>query len=708
MAIQTVGIAYRHRGYHAVAVETLRAAVTDRLASPTLAQLHDTGLESRHGTKLVIMAITVTVKPQPQTAHVESRFGKAFYGGRVGRVAQYAVRQRGGQRGAHTVEQRDLSAREIVLRRIVGARQMGEDGRRAHGARLAERLRQPRDLAVDEAQTVHARIEFDMYRIVVSAVTLHAAHEIGQRTETVNLGFERVGHHLVEAPRIGVKHHYGHRYTLLAQDYAFVGERHGQIVDPQALHELRHLGVARAIGAGLDHSHQSMVHGQESAEITDVMRHVVQVHLQDRGMAATLQGVAHAFEVRPTVALEQNGAPRGILGFQSAQEVVGGIVKAGRAAELVAVGADPLADADQQIDPRARCELRGASIELFVAHAALQNIRDDGGGLSAHGHAAQGVERDGQRIDIGIVGVVDYGRAVDALLNLQTHSRIGRLQTRFGITQHAAERLDLRRIDAKRLVARRQLRHVGLGGILDAARRRQQRRQRIGDLAVRAVIYKGTRSARKHHLLGDLLPEARKVALVGVAYGGEKHHVGTYHALQTLHLAALGDTRLDKGDLLVALDHKQRQRHAQLRIVAGGRGEKPRRGGQRRGRPLLYDRLAVRSRNADHRAAERRAMRRRQTLQRLQRVVDDHISRTARNLPPVGAFDHEAAHAAAVHLVRVVVRIVVRAAHGHEHRSLGESAAARVGHHIVDRHVLAQQLAAAYSSYFRKCVSHLT
>jgi hypothetical protein len=99
-------------------------------------------------------------------------------------------------------------------------------------------------------------------------------------------------------------------------------------------------------------------------------------------------------------------------------------------------------------------------------------------------------------------------------------------------------------------------------------------------------------------------------------------------------------------------------------------------------------------------------MRRRQTLQRLQRVVDNHISRAARNLPPVGALDHEAANATAVHFGRVVVRIVVRATHGHEHRPVGESAAARIGHHVVDRNVLAQQLAAAHSGYFRKSVSH--
>ena len=42
---------------------------------------------------------------------------------------------------------------------------------------------------------------------------------------------------------------------------------------------------------------------------------------------------------------------------------------------------------------------------------------------------------------------------------------------------------------------------------------------------------------------------------MGLPYRCEENHIGTYHALQTLHLAALRDAGLDQRDILVALDH---------------------------------------------------------------------------------------------------------------------------------------------------------
>ena len=200
---------------------------------------------------------------------------------------------------------------------------------------------------------------------------------------------------------------------------------------------------------------------------------------------------------------------------------------------------------------------------------------------------------------------------------------------------------------------------------------------------------------REDHLLVALLFEVDEILLMGVADRGEDHHVGADDALQTLHLAGFRDARLEDRQLLVALDHQHRERHAQLRVVALGRAVVFHSPGQLLGDPLLDDGLAVRAGDAHDRAAELRPVVGRQALQRANGVVDAHDAAAGHrfDLP----FDQKGPDAAAVHLGDEGVRIVVRAAHGHEQRLRAQFARERaaVGHDRAHADVAARKMTAA-------------
>ena len=162
---------------------------------------------------------------------------------------------------------------------------------------------------------------------------------------------------------------------------------------------------------------------------------------------------------------------------------------------------------------------------------------------------------------------------------------------------------------------------------------------------------------------------------MGVADRGEDDHVGTDDPLQTLHLARFRDSGLEDRQLLVALKHQHRERHTQLRIVALRRTVVLHAGGKLLGDPLLDDRLAVRAGDADHRAPELRPVVGRQALQGVDGIRDHDAAAIRRQIDR--PFGQKGADPAVEHLSDIVVRIVIGAAHRHEHRARSQLAGQR-------------------------------
>ena len=355
---------------------------------------------------------------------------------------------------------------------------------------------------------------------------------------------------------------------------------------------MRHLGVARTVTVGLDHRHQTVIHRQKPAEVVDVMRHGIEVHLQHRRMAPTLQRTTHLVEMRTAVALQQDRPARNIVMCQRTQHLLGRIVETLVAVENVGMSADTLSDADDTIHTRIADKSGHTSVQLRLIHAAVSDIVYHGCRRPRSRRIAQRIQCQSQRIDIRIV-CIDYNRRTAyALLDLHTHGSVAERKMRHAVSQLTAEALYLLSIHTQRLVACRQLGYILRCGIHDAARRRQRPQSR-SHIAIHTVVYKCAGIAGQHHLLLHLLAQRREICLMGLPYRCEENHIGTYHALQTLHLAALRDAGLDQRDILVALDHQKRERNTQLRVIAHGRCQKTHRRRQRACRPLLHHGLAA-------------------------------------------------------------------------------------------------------------------
>ena len=203
---------------------------------------------------------------------------------------------------------------------------------------------------------------------------------------------------------------------------------------------------------------------------------------------------------------------------------------------------------------------------------------------------------------------------------------------------------------------------------------------------------------RQQQFLGALLLHRREMLLMRVAQRSEKHDVGGDHPFQPGHFARLRDTRLDQREPFVALDHQQRQRRTQLRIVAARRAEQLHAVGRRLGDPLLDDRLAVRTGDPHHRTAETAAPVGGQPLQGVDRIADDDIPRPVALVERT--FDQKRPHTAGIHPVDEIVRIVPRAAHCDEERRSRHTATPAVGHHFRHAPVLTGEGSPADTGYF--------
>ena len=344
---------------------------------------------------------------------------------------------------------------------------------------------------------------------------------------------------------------------------------------------------------------------------------------------------------------------------------------------------DPLADADERIDAGPRDHRGHARIELAVRQPALRNIGEHQRLAAPQRHAVQVVERQGQRVQVEVVGVVHQNRVVDAVLHLEPHGQRRRGgETRRRVAHRRTERLDQLGVAARRGIADRLLRHLGEARRIDriavGETRCDHRRQRF----VVAVVDDPAGPARQQQLLLALLGQIDEILLVGVADRGEDHHVRTDDPFEPLHLARFRDPGLEDGQLLVALEHQHRERHAQLRIEALGRAVALRPCGQLLGDPLLDDRLAVRPGDGRHAPRETGAVGGGETLQGVDGIVRTHEPAVGHRSGRRFALDQEGPHAAVIHLGDEVVRVVVGAPHGHKQRRIAQLAAERtaVGH----------------------------
>ena len=185
--------------------------------------------------------------------------------------------------------------------------------------------------------------------------------------------------------------------------------------------------------------------------------------------------------------------------------------------------------------------------------------------------------------------------------------------------------------------------------------------------------------------LHTLLLHRAEVLLMGGAEAGEHADGGLDDVAQGVHLARLGDARLEDTDLRLLIEQPDGEGHADLRVVTAGRADDLLRGQQQLIEPLLDHRLAVGAGDADHGHVELVAMTLSQPLQGGQRrghhqevgILHPREFIAAVGLQALG-LDHVVAHASPIEVDDVAMAVVAGGREGEEQRLLRETKRAAV------------------------------
>ena len=163
------------------------------------------------------------------------------------------------------------------------------------------------------------------------------------------------------------------------------------------------------------------------------MDHGVEIDLQHRRMAFAGEQVHQFFETEIACAFQQDRTPghgaRGRCGRRTRRSRRKELPVAG---EQRGVTLQFGTDADERIDACPRDHSRHAAVKFVVGQPALRDIRQHERPAARQRHVVQVVERQGQRVEIEVVGVVDQHRVVDAVLDFETHGDLGRLSVNDG------------------------------------------------------------------------------------------------------------------------------------------------------------------------------------------------------------------------------------------------------------------------------------
>ena len=574
---------------------------------------------------------------------------------------------------------------------------------------------QPVDELVDvllrvEAKAVHARVELYVYGPARYALFLGRFHESVEQAERVDLRLKVVVEHRLERRHLRVHYHDIRRDAVATQRGTLIGHGHGEIVNAMVLQRLGNLHAARAVSVGLYHAHELGLGLHERAVIVEVGHHGVEVHLQHRLVHLLHEEVGDLVEAKLPRALDEDD-----LIAQRAKhrrvEKRADAAEEERVLDVYPVGIvrHHRAYADKLLHATLLCQAAHLAIEVGRVHAALLYVAEDerAATVLVVGTAVHEVEGYVERIDVGVVRVVDERAAMTALFHLKAHGY--RLKLGHATLQHVGAHAKAQRHDS------------GDDGVLDAG----IVDERNGVAALHIIIYivDGGVGARLFHCLDKhlgiavLARPAQFLTLVirlrhyffhggviGIVdndlrvveenqllpalglHGGEvllmgraevcQHRYGRLDDVaQGKHLARLAYASLEDTNLRVVVHQPHRQWHANLRVVGTWRASHETVGREHLIEPFLHHGLAIGARDAHYWYVELVAVALCKTLQGLQGVGDfKEVALWEASLVIVGhGCYNEVAHATQVKVLDILMTVVALRLDREKQGFLGET-----------------------------------
>ena len=327
---------------------------------------------------------------------------------------------------AALVEEGELLGREVVEAVAVGAHEMAEHGARDDGVLMLQTVDELKDIIHGvEAQTMHTRVELDMYGPTRDTLLTGSLDQRIHQTEGIHLRLQVVVEHRLEGRHLRVHDHdIGGDASLTERD-TLVGHSHGEIIDTLILQGLGDLHSTSTIAVGLDHAHHLRIGLQERTEIVQVLHHGIEVHLEDGLVDLLLQLLRDLVETKRTGAFQQDqfvaqsreGLTGEEMGHTDEERLIGDL-------DTVCLCGEFRADANELFNTTLHGEFAHLGIEGLGRGSRLEDIAENERLLQTsppYLTTVHEVEGDIEGVDIRVIRVVDEHTTALAFLHLKAH-----------------------------------------------------------------------------------------------------------------------------------------------------------------------------------------------------------------------------------------------------------------------------------------------
>ena len=261
-----------------------------------------------------------------------------------------------------------------------------------------------------------------MHRILGDAFAPRRTNQRVEQAEIVDLRFESIFEERVQRAHLRIHDQNAGGDSRFAEFHALVGHRHGQIVHAEILQCAGHFYTAAAVGTGLDHASDFGLGAHERAVETQIVGQRAEIHLEGGFVHFEQEFVGDLFERKISRPFEENHVVRERVEQAAVEQRAGVVEEMGFRFDLSVEAAHVGAHADEQIHLAGSQECGHAAVEHLGVDARLLEV-------AQYQHRAvvglfatcQEVERDVERGEVGIIGVVDERQAAHALFHLQPH-----------------------------------------------------------------------------------------------------------------------------------------------------------------------------------------------------------------------------------------------------------------------------------------------
>ena len=314
--------------------------------------------------------------------------------------------------------------RESIEIITIRTHEMREDRARNNGLLVFQEIDQLVNIVLGiKTESMHASIKFNMYWPACNTFLTGCPNKGIHQPEGIDFRFQVIVEHRLEGRHLRIHNHNVGRNTSFAECDTLIGNSHSQIIDTMILKRLGDLNGTSAIGIGLDHTDHLRIWLQKRAIVIQIVYHSIQVYLQDRLVDLLFQLFSNLIETETAGTFQQD---------QFVTETIEGLT----AKEMLYIGKEAFigntytvclcgqfrTDTDEFLDTAFQSKITHLGIETLRRCTGLEDITEYQSAFLVLFTTLHKVERDIERIDIAVIGVVNQYTTTLALLHFQTHS----------------------------------------------------------------------------------------------------------------------------------------------------------------------------------------------------------------------------------------------------------------------------------------------